>query len=346
MEETSAHYPARRIGGGQQTIFIRHGTPHARGFTLLETIITIGVISLILIGILGVSALVNLQRSTRYRAIARNLLAEEGEALRAASFSDLENRSNTQFIEVAYPAGDWTVQAPGTPQSEPNVYQVGSATGAANPSRQVIPTGRIGDGAYETFIRVQASSDPAWKVGLYLRYHDALNHYLVRFSSTTIEFVKTVEGVPTTLGQTAIAFSPGTWYRMTVTVTGASFAVSIDGTERLTLTDPGSVFTQGNFVLAGFDGASAEFDDISFSGTASANWNFDGAENAVNEPAVGWRKTSPTDLPSGATAMTISDAQVSFTDLKRIVLSVSWAERGATRQLANTFYINELSVVP
>jgi Tfp pilus assembly protein PilE len=316
-----------------------------RGFTLLEGVVTIGIVAMLLIVILSVFNIIKLHRSAQYQAIARQLIIEESEALRNAGYNDLENRAATPFIEVAYNRGAWSIADPAGPRSAPHVYRCEAATGGANPSQQVVPLGWRGDGSYEAAFRALPTSPSGWKTGLYVRYHDERNYYLLRANTSALELLRVVEGVSTTVWSTAMTFSTNTWYRLTVAITGDAFTVSVDGTVKTgtPVTDP--TFARGQFILGAFDGALVEFDDVSYSGAVSFSWDFDSGET-VGSIARGWRRMGPTDLPSGATSMTITDAVTGYTDMKQISTTVSWYERGATRSLATTYYLNERNFQP
>ncbi len=316
----------------------------ARGISMIETIIAIGIVATILIVVLSIQNVVQLQQNAYYRTVARQLILEESESLRNASFADLHNRTNTGFIEVAYNIGSWSVQQPSGAQSGTRVFMVQNVSGSTNPSRQVVPAGNLGDGTAEAYFRIQNGAPAGWKAGVYFRYHDSQNYYLVQASGTTLTLSKVVEGTPTQLGTWSNFFSKNIWYRLTIVAAGSDLAVSVDGTPRISSTD--ATFSRGQFVLGAFDGAIAEFDTLSFVGATTTAWNFDGANETVGATAYGWHRAGPTDLPGGTTAITITDAQGGYTDLKQVALTVTWNERNGQRSLSNTFYINQQSVAP
>lgn len=316
------------------------------GFELVESLVTLGIISILLFVVLSTRSLVELQRNVVNQALARQLMVEESEALRNAQFTDLENRTSTQFIEVAYPNGNWAIQNPVNPRSTPNTYTVINVVGGSNPSRQVVPAGNLGDGIFDMAFRIHTGTPGTWKTGFYFRYHDELNHYLLRTSATTLELVRVVEGTSTTLWSSAQSFAVNTWYRLSVNVTGTTLTVSLDGIVQTSPAITDTTFNRGYFVLAAFDDARVDFDDIAFTGSGNLSWNFDSASERIGAIARGWERVGPLSLPSGSTSITITDAQSGFTDLKQISLSVSWQERGSSRSLSNTFYINQQSVAP
>lgn len=317
------------------------------GFGLIEIVISIGVTSMTLSVLLSISNVLQLQQSAYYRTVARQLVVEESEALRNASFADLHNRTNTPFIETAYSNGSWAVAQPATPNSSPNVVVVQNVAGSANPSRIVVPAGNLGDGTYAFSFRVRPASPANWKVGMYLRYHDDQNFYLLQVTSTSLVLSRVVEGVSTQLWTNTGSFSTDTWYQLSATLTGQSVvAISVNGAPRTGLPVADATFARGSFALGAFDSVQAEFDDVSFIGGGTASWNFDGANETVDAQPRNWKRIGPSDLPAASTAITITDAQAGYTDLKQAVLTVFWNEPTGQKSMTNTFYINQQSVAP
>ncbi|MFH1235523.1 MAG: hypothetical protein V1685_01120, partial [Parcubacteria group bacterium] len=87
------------------------------GVGLIETVIAIGVVAILVLVVGGFGYTQKLQRHSQYLTLARQLLVEEVEALRSASFTDLGNRTATSFIEVGYNNGSWSIQNPASPRS-------------------------------------------------------------------------------------------------------------------------------------------------------------------------------------------------------------------------------------
>ncbi len=338
----------------QDRSLLRQRAHVQRGFELIEIVITIGLVSTLFIIFLSVSNVVQLQANAYRKTLARQLIIEESEALRNASFAAALGNRTSAFIEVAYNVGAWQVQTAVAAQSGSRVYRVTNASGALDPSRQVVPAGRLGNGTYETYFRVPSSAPADWAGGFAFRYRDDQNHYLLSASATTLTLSKVVQSVPATLATTSQAFARDTWYRMTVTATGGLFTVQVNGVTLLTATDV--IFAAGQFVLIAQSGAAIEYDDVSYtkSGDVSATrfWDFDGSNETVGAHAYGWKRIGPTDLPSGETSITITDAQTGFSDLKQVVLTVSWIEQNGDGELqryqsvANTFFISQESVAP
>jgi len=304
------------------------------GVGLIETVIAIGVVTILVIVVAGFSNTQRLQRHSQYLTLARQLLIEEVEALRSASFADLGNRTATSFIEVGYNSGNWSIQDPVNPRSSPYVYAAGSATGSANPSRQIVPVGRIGDATMELYFRARNESQASWRTGMYIRYHDTQNYYLISVSAAQITMVRVVEGVQTQLWTKAKAFSKDVWYSMRVTATGGAFTISINGSYETGAPINDNTFDQGLYALAALDGVTADFDDVFVSNITSNFWSFPAVTETVDQVASGWQRTGPEDLPSGSSSITITDLETGHSDIKEI------------QSLSNTIYINRLSVLP
>lgn len=315
-----------------------------RGFTLVEIVITIGLVSVLFYVVFGTSNILQLQENGNFQTIARQLIVEEGEALRTASFSSLENRVGTPFIEVAYNKGEFLVQQSGNPYSPDNVLRASAAAGANNPSRLVVPTGKMADGGFHADFLVSASSPAGWKVGLYTHYHDDQNYYALLIQADQVSIVKRVESVDSTLWTYATSVPVDAWNDITFWSQNDTFNVTYGGRSFPTFISDTTLY-DGYNVLGAFDGASVDFDDVSLAGTPTT-WSFDGTGERYGQPPIGWRRAGPDLLPSGHTSVTITDAVQGFTDLKQAVLTVQWMERGQLRTLSSTININQQSVAP
>lgn len=339
----------------------RRGVRQQRaGFELLELVVTLGLITILFIVFLSVQKAVAVQVNAYYRVIARQLLVEEAEALRNGSYAYLTNRTDQPFMDVAYNAGSWKVETPSNPCLTPapcsggNALRVTGVTGASNPSRAVVPAGWLGDGTYDLHFRAQSASSSGWAAGMYLRYRDSQNHYLLQATADTLALKRVSRGVVFPLWSVSQTFTPDTWYQLTVVADGLGFDISLNGTQFVSFADAISIsdppLNWGQFVLHAANGAVAEFDDVSFTNTATIpttlTWNFAGSADVIGGTAYGWRRIGPADLPNGATSITIADAVAGYTDLKRITLAVTWDEPSGAKSMTNTFYINKNSIAP
>lgn len=326
-----------------------------RGFEFVEILVSLGLLSILFIVLMAVQKVLTVQTNSYNKVVARQLLVEESEALRNASFAGTlqpHTDKTSTFLDVAYSKGSWSITTPPNPQSGARTYTVTDVSGANDPSRAVVPAGWLGDGIYDLHLRPRDTSAPGWKAGMYLRYRDERNHYLLQATATTLSFIRVSSGTTTQLWSTNQDFFSDTWHQLTVTAHGLVFIIALDGVPLQELVEAISLFdpplTYGRFLLNAEGGVVADFDDVQFTNTIPATlaWNFDGGSEVVGKPAYQWRSISPADLPSGATSVTLTNAQAGFTDLKMAVLTVSWYERNATRTYTNTFYLNQQSVPP
>ncbi len=339
------------------------GQLNTAGFQILETVISLGIVSVLLTVLLAAQKSTQLQQNTYYRTVARQLIIEEYEALRSTSYATLTNRINQPFMDVAYHNGTWKVATPSAPCLAPvpcsggNALFVSEVSGDTNPSRAVVPAGWLGDGVYDLHFRSLAASSPDWKAGMHIRYRDDRNYYLLQATATTLSFTRVSSGTTIPLWSIDQSFASNTWYQLTVTAEGLGFTFALNGVEKGEVTDAISLsdppLTFGRLLLHAEDGAAAEFDDVQYTNTASSPttllWNFDSSNDQLGRLAYGWRRIGPNDLPSGTTSLTISSyvsGGTTYTDLKTILLTVSWQERDATRSVTNTFYINKQSIAP
>lgn len=330
------------------------------GFEIIEAIIALGIVSTLLVVLIAARNSTQLQVNTYNRTLARQLIVEEYEALRNSSYATLTGYTETSgldFIEVPYNTGSWAISSPGVACAActgggGKAYTATTASGINDPSIQVIPNGKLSDGTYETYFRVQNSSPPGWKVGLYIRYHDTKDYYLVQVSASTLQMLRNIRGTTTALAPatTSISLNKNVWYKLSVTATGSSFSVTINGT---TASYTDTTFSNGYFLLGVMAGATADFDDVVFTNAASGLspllWTFNAANNTIGEPAYQWRRIGPASLPSGTTALSISNyvnGGTTYTDLKTLTLTVSWLERNTTRSVTNTLYINQQDSAP
>lgn len=326
-----------------------------QGFEFIEILVSLGLLSVLFVVLLTVQKVLAVQSSSYNKVVARQLLVEESEALRNASFAGTlqpYTGKTTTFLDVAYSKGNWAIAKPTSPQSSPSTYSVTGVTGTNDPSRALVPAGRLGDGTYDIYFRAQNSSAASWSAGFYFRYHDENNYYLLKADETTIALTKVTQGAaPVTVWTQAYSFTRGTswWYQLTVSAIGSAINVSVNGTHQGgTPTATDTQYSTGQFVLYAGGNGMIDFDDVQFTNTltipTTLTWHFDGGTEVVGTPAYGWRGLSPADLPNGTTSVTLTDAQSGFTDIKAAVLTVSWMERNATRTFTNTFYLNQQSV--
>lgn len=327
---------------------------HRQGFELIEILISLGIVSTLLIIVMALRTTTQLQENTYNTTVARQLIVEEYEALRNSSFATLTantGAANLKFLEVAYNIGNWAVSTPSVACASctgggSKAITVSNASGTNDPSTQVVPDGRLGDGTYETYFRVQNSSPSGWKTGIYFRYHDASNYYFAQVTATQLQLYKNVRGTISAVSPAAsVSVAKNTWYKLSVTATGSAITLTLGATSQA-YTD--TTYTSGQFVLGAMAGATVDFDDVKFtnagSGLSPLLWSFNTSGDVVASFPAQWRRTGPSTLTSGTTSLTITDyvnGGTTYTDLKSLKLTVSWQERTTTHSVTNTFYLNQ-----
>lgn len=299
--------------------------------TIIESIVAIGLASFF-IGIFGVSYIAtSFNQHLKFKNLAFNLVSEELEAIRATSYDQLSNRTNSDFIEVIYNIGSWSVQTNATAPSSPNTYMltIPQGTPSGITGLATLPGFEYGNFTYESEIFVKSDSPSGWQAGLLARYHDVNNYYYVYFTATNLYLKEVVNGVETSLDSKIKNFSTDTWYTVKLVATNNSFEVFIDDISELTATDAENSFTQGRLALFGANSTHAYFDDVSVTTASTITWNFD--SEAVNSIPTSWQRFGINDLPQGNTKLTIEEPEVGHSDLKKITARVEWQERGNTR---------------
>ncbi len=105
------------------------------------------------------------------------------------------------------------------------------------------------------------SSTSDYTCGLMARYKDANNYYLFVFENGKLCVLKKVSGSITVLASVPYTWTLGTWYTMSVSLSGNTLKLSVNGTI-VSTTD--SALTAGKIGLVGFNG-NMSFDDVDVS---------------------------------------------------------------------------------
>jgi len=296
--------------------------------TILESMVAIGLLGFFIL-IFGASyTIVTANTYLRHKNLAYHLAAEEIEAIRNTHFSQLTNRTNADFIEVAYNKGSWAVTSAASAPSSPNVYKLASVAG--NPSGltglAAVPGFDYDDFTFETKVRALTGSPANWQVGIYFRYHDKNNYYRASFDSSNLYLDKKAAGAESSLDSKVKTFLPNTWYTLKVVASDNSFEIYINDILELSATDDDSSFSKGRFALLGMNSVHAQFDDLNIINGASKLWNFD--SDTVGKVPSQWNRFSLYNLTQGTDKLTIEDNQPGFSDIKQVTARVEWKERG------------------
>ncbi len=310
---------------------MQHPNYNQVGSILIESIVAISLFGLVL-SLFGASyTIITSNQLLKNKTLTYNLASEELEALRNVSFTTLTNRINSDFIEVAYNRGTWSIQQSGSAPSGTNVYNLTPPTGSPSgiTGIAVVPGYSYGDFTFETEIKVLSNSPSGWKAGTAFRYHDSNNYYAVHFSATNLYIVEVVEGVESTLNSKAMIFSQNTWYALKIVTLSNAFEVYIDDVLELSTSDTDSSFSNGKLALYGQNSVHAQFDSVSITDPVSKLWNFD--SDTVGKIASQWQRLNISDLPSGTGTVTIENSEAGFDTIKEVTARIEWIERDKNR---------------
>lgn len=301
-----------------------------RGLSLIEVVVGIAVFSTVVI-VFGVSltAAVYAQRIK-----LRNMAAALGEmqlaAIRSADTSTLTAVTDGPLVGMFLTQGLFGAVRDVTAPSQPNAMNAATSTASGLSDVLPLPADVYGDFTLTAKLKTNAGSPAAWKAGLLFRASDYNNLYEVYLTSNSLVFKKIAAGVTTTLYSDSRSISAGSWQTLSVTATGSSMSVSLNGTLVTTQTD--TSFSSGQAALASWEGASVNFDDVSIGGTT---WNFDAT--TVGEIHDDWLRFGLGDLPSGTGTLSVAVPYAGDASFKTYTAKISWTDRsGTTRTISQS----------
>ncbi len=303
----------------------------ARGLTLIETVIGIGLTSLLVVAFaVSLMAAVYAQR-IKLRNMAAVLADQELSALRSYNVSQFPNQTDGPLYGVLFTQGAFTAIDDNTAPSQSRALSAATSTVSGLSAVLPLPKNAYGDFTLTAKMKVNAGSPGTWRAGLLFRAKDMQNHYEAYLTSTTLVLKKVVNGVSTTLFSDARSISYGSWQTLTVTATGPSINVLLNGISVTTQTD--ATYSVGKAALAVWDGASVNFDDISIGGES---WNFDAT--AVGELHGDWLRFGLGDLPNGTSTLTVATPYNNDPAIKTFTVNILWTDRSgsATRTLTQS----------
>lgn len=302
----------------------RHAKNEA-GFTLAETLITIGLATMLFVTYFAVVSGLIFMRRTQYEVQAAAFLQEELDALRSVPFSTLTTRTNGSFLGIPVQRGSWTAQTVGGHQA----MRLGTAQTAKveETGLMIVPGNYRRDFTYSAEVRIDSTSAAGWGGGIVFGYRDAENHYRFRYSSGGAAFEKVVNGTKTTIWSQSVAHSTNTWYTLQVTATSNSFALRRDGV--LLTTQADTAFTSGDLGIIALNSAQMAYDTVSvIESGVTTSWDFN-ADTAGSVPTA-WVRRSYKDLPTGNGTLTIAN-YLGDAAIKSATATVTWRDGLFTR---------------
>ena len=300
-----------------------------RGLTLIEMVVGIALVATVVL-VFGVSltAAVYAQR-IKLRNMAAALADEQLAAIRAGDTSTLTPATNGPLVNVLFTQGSFGAVADDTAPSVPRALNAATSTASGLTAILPLPANAYSDFTLATKFKVNGGSPSGWQAGLLFRAKDLNNLYEVYLTSGSLVFKRILHGTTTTLYSDARSISAGSWQTLSVTATGSSLSVSLNGTTVTTQTD--ASFSVGEAALAAWNGASVNFDDVSIGGLT---WNFD--TTTLGAVPDDWLRFGLADLNSGTGTLTIA-APYSDAAMKTYTVNISWMDRsGSARSIGES----------
>lgn len=307
-------------------------TVPARGFTLMEAVVTIGIAAALLSvysATLGASVFL---RRTQHNVHAAEFIQEALDSLHTLTIADLTTRTNGVPLAVAYDRGPWKVKTTtGTPSGTKAFAMETAQTAIVEETGlKLLPGNHRSDATIVAKAYVTSASPSGWGAGITFRHRDAENQYRFRFTSGGIALDKVVAGTKTTLWSQSVTHTTNTWYTLEVVMSGTSITIKKNGTTLTTVTD--SAFSKGETALLALGGARVLFDDVAVTDSGvTTTWNFDG--DTDGDIPTAWERMSPYDLPSGNITLTIAD-HLSDSTIKQATATISWTDGSAARSVS------------
>ncbi len=319
-------------------------SPDSDGFTLTETIITIGLVAVMLaIYSITLTSTVFLRRS-QYNTLAANYIQEELDTLRTLPFTELLTRTDGNFLGVGFQRGKWSVQDI-TDDGQAKRLVMGTAAAAIGDETGlvILPGNYRTDFTLTAKVKVDSSSPSGWGAGLVFHYRDPENYYRFRYAAGGNALDKVYHGTVTTLwsnssvcGTAVPGGSCWDWQTLEVAASGTSFTLKRNGSTLTTVIDP--TFGTGDLGVQSRNGALIYVDDVSVTEGSTASWDFE-AETAGAFPAD-WLRLSCYDLPGGSCLLTIQD-YLSEAALKQVTATVRWSDSGGIRSASGSTVISQ-----
>jgi len=299
-----------------------------RGLTLIEIVIAVSLVSMLIV-VFGVSLLASVYaQRIKLRNMASALADQQLAALQVYDTSSLLNQTNSTPFGVLFTQGGFETAEDLTAPSPSRVFSAATSTGTGLTSLMPLPKNAYGDFTMTASFKVNGGSAAGWQSGFLFRARDLRNHYRAYLTATSLVLQKVSNGGVTTLYSDARSISQGSWQTLSVTATGSSISVTLNGTPVTTQID--SAFSVGHAALAVWQGASVHFDDVSIGGES---WDFEDA--SLGEIHDDWLRFGLGDLPSGTSTLSVA-TPYSDSSYKRYTVTISWMDRsGTTRSMSH-----------
>jgi Tfp pilus assembly protein PilV len=299
------------------------------GFSLIEVVLalavfglSVGLIELIITSVRADATVLN-------RIKARSLVLDQIEVLRHQDFADITTVDTTELISDLWNSGEWEVATVGSTQA---VSALGSGEQAL-----LVPGDRWADVTLSGQVYVDSTTPAGYDVGILLRAQDSDHRYRLHFNSSGTFIEREQAGVVTILSTINSPLPTNTWQSFSFGISGSTLSAVVGGVSS-SVVDSTPITPDGHLALWSSDGCCVSFDNLNVtSSKANASWDFEGSSNTVGSLPPDWGRLSLSSLPGGAAHVTIENA--SGTELKKATVTVTWSDRGETRNESLTTYI-------
>ncbi len=317
----------------------------AAGFTLTETIITIGLVAVMLaIYSITLTSTVFLRRS-QYNTMAANYIQEELDTLRTLPYAELLTRTNGNFLGVAFQRGKWGVKdIAGDGQNKRLVMSQTAAAIGNETGLILLPGNYRTDFTLTAKVKADSASLAGWGAGIVFHYRDPENFYRFRYAAGGRALDLVYHGTVTTLWSdtstcttTVPSGSCWAWQTLEVAAVGTSYTLKFNGSTLVTQIDP--TFGTGDVGIQSKNGALISVDDVAITENAvTTTWNFEDA--TVDTVPADWLRLSCYDLPGGSCSLTIEN-YLSEASLKKVTATVGWLDAGKPRSASGSTVISQ-----
>ncbi|MCG2693704.1 LamG domain-containing protein, partial [Candidatus Parcubacteria bacterium] len=233
------------------------------GISLIEILITIAIIGSAVAVFATLINVIYLNKVGNLYTTAYKLASGELDAIRELPFNDLQNRTDGNFINILYNAG--------------NPHVLGDALVISASSTPlgvaILPYNKMSDFTIEADVKSTPLSNEA---GLLLRARDLENYYFFYIKGDQLALIKNINGIKETLYQTFQSFESDTYYNLKATLSGSSISLYLN--DALINTTDDLSFSAGYAALASANNE-ATFDNVELTlGGELYDWDFtDGA---------------------------------------------------------------------
>jgi len=284
-----------------------------KGLSLIEIIITIAIIGSAVSIFATLINVIYLNKVGNLYTTAYKLASEEMDALHKLPFNELQNRTNSQFINVLYNNGNPRVLASSLYMSTSN-----TSLGVA-----ILPYDKKTDFVVEADVK----SNPLLnETGFLLRARDLENYYFFYIKNDRVAFMKNVNGVNETLYQAFQNFESDTYYNLKAVLSGNNISLYLNDTPLGTINDLS--FTSGYVALSSAN-SETSFDDVCLTfGGESHRWDF----TDLSELPTEWQRVGLNDIPQREGILNISEP---FNDtlIKKVDITIKWFGKGEEKSV-------------